>query len=160
MDVYRTPDQRFDGLPGFPFEPHYTEIRRPDEVQIYESVLGDPNGAVTTGLLTAVRYLKDNRLLPRGFDKRTADKDIAVVGDAMGDEDFVGGGDRIRYSVPVGNAQGPFQVTAELWYQPIGFRWAMNLAKYDAMEPRRFVGYYQQTAAGSGVILARAAATQ
>ena len=28
MDVYRTPDQRFDGLPGFPFEPHYTEIER------------------------------------------------------------------------------------------------------------------------------------
>lgn len=25
MDVYRTPDQRFDGLPGYPFEPHYLE---------------------------------------------------------------------------------------------------------------------------------------
>src|SRR5262249_17954151 len=29
------------------FEPHYTEIRRPDDVQIYESVLGDRDGAVT-----------------------------------------------------------------------------------------------------------------
>src|SRR5215467_13467370 len=57
------------------FEPHYTEIRRADEVQIYESVLGDPNNGVTTGLLTAVTYLKDNRLLPRGFDKRTAEPD-------------------------------------------------------------------------------------
>jgi haloalkane dehalogenase len=25
VDVYRTPDQRFAGLPGFPFEPHYFE---------------------------------------------------------------------------------------------------------------------------------------
>jgi len=25
MSVYRTPDSRFDGLPGFPFEPHYVE---------------------------------------------------------------------------------------------------------------------------------------
>jgi haloalkane dehalogenase len=26
MDVYRTPDERFEGLPGFPFEPHYAEV--------------------------------------------------------------------------------------------------------------------------------------
>ena len=50
------------------------------------------DGAVTTGLLTAVRYVKDNRLLPHGFDKRTADKDVAVHGDAEGDADFAGGG--------------------------------------------------------------------
>ena len=26
MDVYRTPDERFAGLPGFPFEPRFVEI--------------------------------------------------------------------------------------------------------------------------------------
>jgi haloalkane dehalogenase len=26
MKVLRTPDDRFDGLPGFPFEPHYVEV--------------------------------------------------------------------------------------------------------------------------------------
>src|SRR5215212_12061950 len=26
MDVYRTPDDRFDRLPDFPFEPHYVEV--------------------------------------------------------------------------------------------------------------------------------------
>lgn len=25
MDAYRTPDERFDGLPGYPFAPHYVE---------------------------------------------------------------------------------------------------------------------------------------
>ena len=142
------------------FEPHYTEITRPDQVQIYESVMVGSDGAVTTGLLTALRYVKDNRLLPHGFDKRTADKEVAVHGAAEDDADFAAGGDRIRYSVAVGDAQGPFQVEAELWYQPIAFRWAMNLKNYDAMEPRRFVGYYEDTASGSGVILAHAAAVR
>jgi haloalkane dehalogenase len=26
VDVFRTPDERFEGLPGYDFEPHYTEI--------------------------------------------------------------------------------------------------------------------------------------
>jgi haloalkane dehalogenase len=26
MDVYRTPDDRFEGLPGYPFEPHYVDV--------------------------------------------------------------------------------------------------------------------------------------
>ena len=64
------------------FEPHYEEITRADQVQIYEPILGDRAGAPTTGLLTAVRYLKDNRLLPRGFDKATADAEIGVYGEA------------------------------------------------------------------------------
>ena len=36
-------------------------------------------GHVTTGLLAATGYLKDNRLIPTGFDKSSADKDIAVM---------------------------------------------------------------------------------
>jgi len=55
------------------FEPHYTQIRSSDQVQIYESILGDSAGAVTTGLISTVGYLKDNRLLPHGFDKSTAE---------------------------------------------------------------------------------------
>jgi hypothetical protein len=139
------------------FEPHYTEIRGGDEVQIYESILGDANGAVTTGLLTGVRYLKDNRLLPRGFDKRTAEPDIAVHGAAVNDGDFTGAGDRVRYSIGVADAQGPFTVEAELLYQPIGYRWANNLKAYDkAAEPRRFTGYYDSMADSSTSVLARA----
>ena len=70
-----------------------------EQVQIYEDILGDANGKVTTGLLTGVRYLKDNRILPAGFDKNTTDNDIAVVGPARDDQGFSGGGHRIRYSV-------------------------------------------------------------
>jgi hypothetical protein len=142
------------------FEPHYTEISRGDEVQIYETVMVGADGRPTTGLLTALRYVKDNRLLPRGFDKQTTDKDVAVHGDAQQDADFAGGGDQIRYLVATGGAPGPFSVEAELWYQPIAFRWAMNLKSYDAPEPRRFVGYYEQLSAGSGVRIASATASR
>jgi hypothetical protein len=141
-------------------EPHYTTITRPDQVQIYESVMAGADGSPTTGLLSAVRFVKDNRILPRGFDKHTADQDVAVHGEAEADADFSGGGDRLKYSIGVEPTQGPFQVTAELWYQPIAYRWAMNLKKYDAPETRRFVSYYEQTSESSGVMLARAGATK
>jgi hypothetical protein len=141
------------------FEPHYADITSAEQVQIYESVLGDTNGAVTTGLLTATQYLKDNRLLPKGFDKRTAEPEIAVHGHATDDADFGDGGDRVRYSVALGSAPGPFTVDAELLYQPIGFRWANNLKRYDAAEPRRFTSYYDSMAAASATTLARATGT-
>ena len=142
------------------YEPHYTEITNRGQVQIYEDIMGDPNGVPTTGLLTAIRYLKDNRLLPRGFDKRTADKDTYVAGAATSDDDFTGGGDRIRYLVALGGAQGPFEVEAELWYQPIAYRWASNLRSYNAMEPQRVVGYYDSMASSSAVVLVRASASR
>jgi hypothetical protein len=141
------------------FEPHYQEISRPDEVQIYESVMGDVAGLPTTGLLTAVRYLKDNRLLPRGFDKTTAEPDVAVVGSATTDGDFTGGGDRTRYAVDVTGCEGPFRIEVELRFQPIAFRWAQNLKKYESAESRRFVGYYESMSAASSQVVARAMAT-
>jgi len=142
------------------YEPHYTEIRSADEVQIYEDIMVGANDMPTTGLLTAVRFIKDNRLLPRGFDKKAAVADIAPKGNAMGDDDFTGGGDKIRYSIPVGNAAGPFQLEVELWFQPISFRWAGNLKSYKAMETDRFSGYYETMSSGSGVMLLHATAAK
>ncbi len=141
------------------FEPHYSEINSSDQVEIYESIMQDQDGLVTTGLLAAVAYVKDNRLLPRGFQKQTAERDIAVIGNAMEDPNFTDAGDLVRYSVPVGDARGPFHIEAEIWYQPIAFRWAHNLEHYDAAEPRRFVNYYESMGSGTGILLGRAAAT-
>jgi hypothetical protein len=141
------------------FEPHYTEIRSVDQVQIYESIMGDSRGEVTTGLLSALNYLKDNRLLPKGFDKQAAGNDIAVVGGALQDADFGGGGDRVMYSVELGAAQGPFRIDAALCFQPVAYRWAMNLKRYDAEEPRRFTVYYEAMAPASVAVLAHAQAT-
>ena len=142
------------------FEPHYTEIRSADQVEIYESILGDEHDRVTTGLLTGVHYVKDNRLLPDGFDKQTADSDIAVVGDAFKDPAFTAGAHRVRYSAPLGAASGPFTIEAELWYQPIGFRWANNLKPYNqADEPRRFNTFFDSMQSSSATVLVRSVAT-
>jgi hypothetical protein len=143
------------------FEPHYTRITSPDQVQIYESIMGDFANRVTTGLLYGTHYLKDNRLLPKGFDKTTAEPRVMVVGPARDDADFTGGSDRLTYSValPNGAAAGQYTVTAELLFQSIGYRWAQNLRNYDAPEPKRFVGYYTQAAGQSTKLVARTAIT-
>lgn len=137
------------------FEPHHETIERGDDVQIYETVMADASGAVTTGLLAAVRYVKDNRILPEGFDKATARAEVAVRGGAAGDPDFMGGGDTVRYRVPVGGAAGPLEIDVELLYQPIGYRWAKNLAGYDTAESRRFLRLYDEMARVSAARLAR-----
>jgi hypothetical protein len=126
------------------YEPHYREIRDAQEVQIYESILGDPSGQVTTGLLSATGYLKDNRLLPKGFDKETAPAEVAVHGDARSDPAFTDEGDEVQYYVNLGSARGPFTVKVELLYQPVGYRWANNLKKYESKETRRFNAEYDQ----------------
>lgn len=135
------------------YESHYAEINRPNQVQIYEAIMADPDDVVTTGLLTAVRFIKDNRILPDGFNKQTADEMIEVHGKAFEDEDFTGGSDRIRFRVDVTVANGPLRIEAGLWYQPIGFRWAQNLTPYNFRETNRFVSYYKSMSEESAIKL-------
>jgi hypothetical protein len=142
------------------FEPHYREITSADQVEIYEPILKDSEGHVTTGLLNAVGYLKDNRLLPVGFDKSSADKDIQVVGDAAVDPNFNDKGSTVHYSIATDLSSAPFHIEVELWYEPIGYRWAHNLGSYQAAEPQRLVNYYESLASGAAVLLTRAEATK
>jgi hypothetical protein len=140
------------------YEAHYDVIDDPGQVQIYEAIVAGIDGELTTGLLTATQYLKDNRLLPRGFDKATADPTIAVTGAALQDADFTDGRDSLRYRIATSAAAGPFTVEAALWYQPIGYRWATNLGTYDAPETKRFTSYYQAMAGASALVMAHAEA--
>jgi hypothetical protein len=110
-------------------------------------------------LRESISEVLQTSVVARGFDKRTADPEIAVHGEAIDDADFLDGGDRVRYSVPLGNASGPFTIDAELLYQPIGFRWANNFKGYDAAEPRRFTSYYDAMSAASATTLVRATAS-
>jgi hypothetical protein len=141
------------------YEPHYDEIDHPEKVQIYEAIMIDAAGRVTTGLLSGLRYAKDNRLLPRGFNKAAAAEDIATQGNAREDGNFGDGADQIRYSVNLRQAADPYTVQAELLYQPVGYRWAQNLRQQKADETYRFASFFESMANTSSVVLARAAAT-
>ena len=139
---------------GSKYEPHYSEIVRADQVQIYEPIIADYKDDVTTSLLSGVRYAKDNRLLPSGFDKATASAAVSVNGAAIGDEDFADGGDTVRFRVAVGDEVASVSVNARLLYQTIGYRWAHNLEAFDLTETNQFVQIYKDNAQKSAVVLA------
>ncbi len=48
MKLLRTPDERFDGLPGFDFGPHYVEIRRTATGQCSDVRLGHFGSTIST----------------------------------------------------------------------------------------------------------------
>lgn len=127
------------------FEPHYDVITGPDQVQIYEAVMQDTDDKITYTLLRAARYIKDNRLLPKGFDKVTAGKDIAVYGAAVVDGDFGGGSDLVTYKVDVGKYVGPFKVRAELFYRSVSPAFVADLEQDRGMPVvGRFLKYYDK----------------
>jgi len=140
------------------YEPHYTTLSDPSQVQIYEAILGNTESQVTTELLRAASYLKDNRLLPAGFDIAKASPDIAVYGEAAKDSDFIAGSDSLALQIDLGAAQGPFTVSAELLYQSIGYRWATNLGEGMHSDPGNeisdFLRYYA-VVPNPGVVVSR-----
>ncbi len=108
------------------FEPHYDLITAEDQVQVYEAVMGNNEGAVTYTLLRGKDYLKDNRILPPGFNKASAPNDVKVVGQAATDGNFVGGSDQIAYQIG-GLPAGSYTVKVELVYQTLSHAFAEDL---------------------------------
>jgi hypothetical protein len=47
-------------------------------------------------------------------------------------------------------------VEVALRYQTIAYRWATNLERYDAAEPKRFLTYYRSMSAASSVLVTTA----
>jgi hypothetical protein len=99
-------------------------------------------GGVTHKLLEASGYIKDNRLLPSGFDKTTADDMIAVWGDALSDANFTGGSDNVTYQVNTAGFNGPFKVTVNLYYQSLAYSSIKALLEYDTAEVQSFKAIY------------------
>lgn len=126
-------------------QPHFEDIDRQDEVQIYEELTAAPGdsqpqicpsraaqGPLTTSFLSRCARVKDNRLLPSGFlglEDRTriavslgAKRDLAEDTEpvAIGDDpDYrEGGGDTLRYHVAVPElSRRAASVEATLYYQ-------------------------------------------
>ncbi|MCP5527084.1 MAG: hypothetical protein H7A47_09805 [Verrucomicrobiales bacterium] len=131
--------------PGY--APHHDEITTPEQVQIYESVMGDSAGERTYGLLAAVRYLKDNRIPPRGFDPTQSVEDVAVRGRAVDDSDFAAptrGSDTVRYRLDLAEAEGPLEADVVLFYQAVPPEAVAHLEDLDGAAARRFTRWFRQ----------------
>ena len=89
------------------FQPHYEIINDEAQAQIYEEVIADPQGKITTSFTALDQVLKNNRLLPKGW---RVDGPFAEFtrphGDAERDPEYINkagatGADKITYRVPL-----------------------------------------------------------
>lgn len=124
------------------YEPHYDEITRPDQVQVFEAIMQDTDDHPTYTLLRAASYIKDNRIPPAGFDKHSVADDIRVAGTALDDDNFNSGSDLVTYRIPV-VATGAVTFTAELKYQSLAYGFIRDLLRdRDMPEVARFEALY------------------
>jgi hypothetical protein len=134
---------------NFPFEPHHQVSKSSDEVQIYEMVMGDENGQITTRLNAAFEPLKDNRLLPLGFrtDHATYDT-VAIWGNALLDAEYgIGsalGQDIIEYRIPLNGNAGIADLDISLQYLSLPSQWMNDLFEHDSIsQVAQFKSMYQ-----------------
>ncbi|MCO5274946.1 MAG: T9SS type A sorting domain-containing protein [Flavobacteriales bacterium] len=133
------------------WEPHYDQITSADQVQIYEMVMGDVNGNLTTVLARAKEPLKDNRLAPAGFSVNHSTYDTTrIVGGALTDPDFNhengtegSGSDVVHYFVPTGGYDGLINITATVWYQSVPPRAVADMFTHTSPEINLFKGMFQ-----------------
>lgn len=138
------PSELVDG----PILAHVDQVTSSVEVPVYEGVLADAEGGATFLLLRGEGWVKDNRLLPTGFDQvAAAAQDIAPVG-VGADSDFVGGGDTVHYRVAIAGAARPLAVEVELLYQPLSARWAAELFESGTPEALGFQVMYEAAERG------------
>ena len=134
------------------YEPHYNGIVSENQVLVYEAIMGDINGDVTHSLVEGVRYLKDNRLTPKGFDKNFVPNDVGVVGKAQQDSNFNSGIDLFEYEIDL-PAAGDYFILADLVYQPLAYGHLEYLFRdTDLPEVDQFKTIYDQTELLSEVI--------
>jgi hypothetical protein len=123
---------------NFPYEPHHQVSTSSEDVQIYEMVMGDMDGQLTTRLNAAFEPLKDNRLLPLGFktDHLTYDT-VAVWGGANQDPEYTSGSalglDLIEYRIPLQGNNGVADLDVSLHYQTLPSRWMNDLFEHDSI---------------------------
>jgi len=108
------------------FQPHYEVITDEGQVQIYEELIADSQGKITTSFVGLDQVLKNNRLLPKGW---RADGPYGEFtrphGDAERDPEYINrsgatGADLIIYRIPLNErTRAAVSVQVTLNYQAI-----------------------------------------
>lgn len=135
------------------YEDHYNVINSPEQVQIYEFVIGDVNGDVTTVLERGAITLKDNRLTPLGFVTAHPTYDtVQVVGSAATDPNFNFSGategtgkDSLFYHIPLNDYAGAVTVAAKVWYQATPPAWMQEMFAETTPEIETFRTMFDNT---------------
>ena len=108
------------------FQPHHSVITDESQVQIYEELMANAGGKITTSFISNDHPIKNNRLLPKGW---RPDGPFASVtgphGAAERDSEYINksgssGSDTISYRIPMNErTHGAVAVIAVLYYQSI-----------------------------------------
>lgn len=130
-------------LVGGPVQPHHPQIDSEDVAQVYESIMADKGGLPAFRLLRARSFVKDNRLLPAGWDVDHPDAARTSPVGVGADPDFVAAADTTRYIVAAPVVGGPYTISVELLYQPLAPRFAAELFAVDTPEVRAFEALYE-----------------
>jgi len=133
-------------------EPHHDVITSEDQVQIYEFIIGDVDGEITTLLERADVSIKDNRLPPRGFTTGHEVYDTTkIYGQALTDSDFNinddgeegSGADLLSYHIPVDGYEGTVKIEVNVYYQAIAPRWVKPMFEEIAPDIQIFKTMYE-----------------
>jgi len=122
-----------NGVEQREYQPHYQRITQSNQVQIYQELIEDSSGFLTTSFLRRVKPVKDNRLRPRGFDPNVFLQNPSpyirllgeVEGEAANDPFYIDptktGADEVRYEIrlPPADLARIARVRATLYSQSI-----------------------------------------
>jgi hypothetical protein len=141
---------RINGELDDAFESHYDYINQEEQVQIYEYVMGNEIGEVTTILTRAYSPLKDNRIPPLGFTTgHNAYDTVQIVGNASTDLNFNSedeqegsGKDFIYYHVPYTGSTLDIVINVKVHYLSVPRKWLDQLFEHDATEITDFETMY------------------
>jgi hypothetical protein len=103
-------------------QPHHQLITREDQVQIYEELVADTEGKVTTSFVALDRPVKENRLQPRGWRRDGPHAELTEpLFEAAKDPDYRdgSGSDSLVYRIPLAAIAGAKTITATLYYQSV-----------------------------------------
>lgn len=133
---------------AFPYEPHHNIIHSESQTQIYQTVIADVEGNVTTNLLHADHPIKDNRLVPEGFSLTHPSYDtIPIVGQVINDNNFnenQNGADIISYHIPLNSYTGALTANVSVFYQTVNSRWLNEMFAENSEEINAFENMYNE----------------